>query len=87
LQAWNLGSNIEVFDAELFVIKQATQLASERVIFQTEDIWIYSDSKAAIKRLAQSSRELVKSVSKTFRSWLKIFTQISMFMFTRSLGT
>ena len=53
-QAWNLGSNMEVFDAELFAIKQAMQLASKRVSFQTEDIWIFSDSQAAIKRIAKS---------------------------------
>jgi ribonuclease HI len=52
--AGTLGSNMEVFDAEMFAVKQAMQLASERITFQTEDIWIFSDSQAAIKRIARS---------------------------------
>ena len=53
-QAWNLGSNMEVFDAELFVIKQVMQLTSKQISFQIENIWIFSDSQTAIKRIAKS---------------------------------
>lgn len=51
---WNLGSDMEVFDAELYAIEKSIKLA------QTEcqrnksikDIWVFSDSQAAIKRLS-----------------------------------
>jgi hypothetical protein len=45
---------MKVFDAELFAIRQAMQLASKQVSFQIENIWIFFNSQAAIKRIAKS---------------------------------
>ena len=49
--SWNLGSNIEVFDAELFAIEKAFKIAFERINKFTKNIWVFSDSQAAIQRL------------------------------------
>jgi ribonuclease HI len=46
---------MKVFDAELFATKQAMELAGNGVTFQTEDIWIYSDSQATIRRLSKTN--------------------------------
>ena len=58
-QAWNIGEECEVFDAELYAIQQALQLALDRVRTrnsiqpqpQPQHLWIFSDSQAAIQRL------------------------------------
>src|SRR6266536_1531443 len=55
-KAWNLGSKCEVFDAELFAIKKAIDFAYEKTDIWTREIWIFSDSQAALKRL--KSREV-----------------------------
>ena len=49
--SWNLGSNIEVFDTELFAIEKAFKIAFKRINKFTKNIWIFSDSQAAIQRL------------------------------------
>jgi len=49
--SWNLGSSIEVFDAELFAIEKAFKIAFEKITRFTKNIWIFSDSQAAIQRL------------------------------------
>jgi hypothetical protein len=46
--SWNLGSNIEVFDAELFAIEKAFKIAFERITKFTKNIWVFSNSQAAI---------------------------------------
>jgi hypothetical protein len=46
--SWNLGSNIEVFDAELFTIEKAFKIAFERITKFTKNIWVFSNSQAAI---------------------------------------
>ena len=51
LFSWNLGSNIEVFNAELFAIEKAFKIAFERITKFTKNIWVFSDSQAAIQRL------------------------------------
>ena len=46
--SWNLGSNIEVFNAELFAIEKAFKIAFEKIIKFTKNIWVFSNSQAAI---------------------------------------
>jgi hypothetical protein len=46
---------MKVFDAELFALEKAFKLAFNQISFFTEDIWIFSDSQAAIQRLQNSS--------------------------------
>ena len=46
--SWNLGSNIEVFDAELFAIEKAFKIAFKKISKFTKNIWIFSNSQAAI---------------------------------------
>ena len=48
---WNLGSSIEVFNAELFAIEKAFKIAFEKITKFTKNIWIFSNSQAAIQRL------------------------------------
>ena len=52
---------MEVFDAELFAIEKAFKLALNQISIFTEDIWIFSDSQAAIQRLQKSSLEAGQS--------------------------
>jgi len=49
--SWNLGSNIEVFNAELFTIEKAFKIAFERITKFTKNIWVFSNSQATIQRL------------------------------------
>ena len=49
--SWNLKLSIEVFDAELFAIEKAFKIAFEKITRFTKNIWIFSDSQAAIQRL------------------------------------
>src|SRR5205823_5294445 len=53
--SWNLESGIEVFDAELFAIEKAFEIAFNNKQLNTEKVWIFSDSQATIKRLKNSS--------------------------------
>src|SRR5436190_22021691 len=46
--SWNLGSNIEVFNVELFAIEKAFKIAFEKITRFTKNIWIFSNSQAAI---------------------------------------
>ena len=50
-QAWNLGKECEVYDAEIFAIYKALEIGNERVDIETLDIWVFSDSQAALKGL------------------------------------
>src|SRR6266516_6350309 len=45
--SWNLGAGMEVFDAELFAIEKAFEIAWKKKQLNTEKIWIFSDSQAA----------------------------------------
>src|SRR6266536_5461967 len=55
-KAWNLDPKCEVFDAELFAIKKVINFAYEKTDIWTREIWIFSNSQAALKRL--KSREV-----------------------------
>ena len=46
---------MKVFDAELFAVEKAFELAFNQISFLTKDIWIFSDSQAAIQRLQKSN--------------------------------
>ena len=46
--SWNLDSYMEVFDAELFAIEKAFKLTLNQISSFTRNIWIFSDSQAAI---------------------------------------
>ena len=46
---------MKVFDAELFALEQAFKLAFNQISLFTRDIWIFSDSQAAIQRIQKSS--------------------------------
>ena len=52
--SWNLNSHMKVFDAELFAIEKAFKLALDQISCYTKDIWVFSDSQAAIQRIQKS---------------------------------
>ena len=45
---WNLGSSIKIFNTELFAIKKAFKIAFKKITKFTKNIWIFSNSQAAI---------------------------------------
>jgi ribonuclease HI len=49
--AWNLGQECEVYDAELFAIYKALEIGNQKSMVSTLDLWIFSDSQAALKGL------------------------------------
>jgi ribonuclease HI len=49
--AWNLGLECEVYDAELYAIYKALQMGIDKFKLATLDLWIFSDSQAALKGL------------------------------------
>src|SRR5215469_12386479 len=51
--AWNLGIECEVYDAEVFAICKALEIGCDRSDIETLDIWIFSDSQAALKGLVR----------------------------------
>src|SRR5215472_451122 len=51
--AWNLGIECEVYDAEVFAIYKALEIGCDRSDIETLDIWILSDSQAALKGLVR----------------------------------
>ena len=44
-----------MFNTELFTIKKAFKIVWENKQLNTDKVWIFSDSQAAIKRLMNSS--------------------------------
>src|SRR5204862_3472789 len=48
--SWNLKSEIKVFDAELFAIEKAFEIAFNNRQLNTEKAWIFSDNQIVIKR-------------------------------------
>ena len=42
--SWNLGSNIKVFNAELFAIEKAFKITFKRITKFTKNIWVFLDS-------------------------------------------
>jgi ribonuclease HI len=54
--SWNIGKFAEVFNAEVYAILQAFKLAKTFSLDSSlKEIWIFSDSQAALKRLQKSS--------------------------------
>jgi ribonuclease HI len=68
--SWNLGSHMEVFDAELFALEKAFKLAFNQIFFFTEDIWIFSDSQAAIQRLQNPSLKAGQRYISAIENWI-----------------
>src|SRR5215469_12192332 len=52
---FNIGplKECEVYDAEVFAIYKALEIGNSRVDIETLDIWVFSDSQAALKGLAK----------------------------------
>ncbi len=71
--SWNLGAGMEVFDAELFAIEKAFKIAWENKQLNTDKVWIFSDSQAAIKRLKNSSLKAGQYYVQSIRNWSKKF--------------
>jgi ribonuclease HI len=67
---WNLGSNIEVFNAELFAIEKAFKIAYKKITRFTKNIWIFSDSQAAIQRLQGSSLKAGQKYVIAVKNWI-----------------
>ena len=68
--SWNLGPHMEVFDAELFAMAKAFKLAHNQISFFTKDIWIFSDSQAAIQRLQNSSLKAGQKYVLAIEDWI-----------------
>ena len=49
--SWNLGLNIEVFNAKLFAIKKAFKIVFKRITKFTKNIWVFLNSQATIQKL------------------------------------
>ena len=63
-----------MFDAELFALKQAFKLAFNKTFFFTKDIWIFSDSQAAIaaiQRLQESSLKAEQHHVLAIENWIE----------------
>ena len=71
--SWNLEAGMEVFDAELFAIEKAFKIAWENKQLNTDKVWIFSDSQAAIKRLVNSSLKAGQYYVQSIRKWAKKF--------------
>ena len=71
--SWNLGSGMEVFDAELFAIEKAFKIAWENKQLNTDKVWIFSDSQAAIKRLKNPSLKAGQYYVQSITKWAKKF--------------
>ena len=67
--SWNLGSYMKVFDAELFAIEKAFEIAWKNKQLNTEKIWIFSDSQAAIQRLQKSNLNAGQSHILAIENW------------------
>ncbi len=71
--SWNLDSGMKVFDAELFVIEKAFEIAFNNRQLNIEKVWIFSDSQAAIKRLKNSSLKSDLYYIQSIRKWAEKF--------------
>src|SRR5204862_8172593 len=71
--SWNLGSGMKVFDAELFAIEKAFEIAFNNRQLNTEKIWIFSDNQEAIKRLKNSSLKSDLYYIQSIRKWAEKF--------------
>lgn len=53
-KSWSLGTTMEVYDAELFAIKQALKWSTKQTfqnIRNIKDIWIFADNQAALQKI------------------------------------
>ena len=71
--SWNLGTGIEIFNAELFAIEKAFKIAWENRQLNIDKVWIFSDSQAAIKRLVNPSLKAGQYYVQSIRKWAKKF--------------
>ena len=62
---------MEVFDAELFAIEKAFKLTLKQISSFTRNIWIFSDSQAAIQRIQKSSLNAGQNHVLAIKSWTK----------------
>ena len=74
--SWNLESGVEVFDIELFIIEQAFKIAWQNKQLNTDKVWIFSDSQAAIKRLKKSNLKTGQYYVQSIKNWTKKFQDI-----------
>ena len=65
-----MGSNIEVFDAELFAIEKAFKTAFEKITKFTKNIWIFSNSQAAIQRLQNCNLKAGQRYVIAIKNWI-----------------
>jgi len=72
-----LETGMKVFDAELFAIEKAFKIAWENKQLNTDKVWIFSDSQAAIKRLKNSSLKAGQYYVQAIRKWAKKFQDIA----------
>ena len=79
-KSWNLGSGVEVADAEVFAVQKALTLACQDCSSNIRLIYIFVDSQAAIARL-QSCRgnadvqQAAAAVEELKNRWIKLFIQ------------
>src|SRR5436853_6133014 len=66
---------MKVFDAELFAIEKAFKIAWENKQLNTDKVWIFSDSQAAINRLMNSSLKAGQYYIQSIRKWAKKFQE------------
>lgn len=75
--SWNLGSEVEVPDAELFAINKALELA---LSFRKDEVYIFCDSQAALRKVengysyyalqARSRIERIATRSRVYLYWV-----------------
>ena len=68
---------MKVFDAELFAIEQAFKIAWQNKQLNTDKVWIFSDSQAAIKRLKKSELKAGQYYVQSIKNWTKKFQDIA----------
>ena len=61
---------MKVFDAELFAIEKAFKLALNQMSFFIKNIWIFSDSQAAIQKIQKSSLKVEQNHVLAIKSWI-----------------
>jgi RNase H len=71
---------MKVFDAELFAIEKAFKIAWKNKQLNTEKVWIFSDSQAAIKRLKNSSLKAGQYYVHSIRKWAEKFQNLGIQM-------
>ena len=64
---------MKVFDAELFAIEKAFEIAFNNRQLNTEKVWIFSDNQIAIKKLKNSSLKSDQYYIQAIRKWAEKF--------------